>query len=263
MTVSLIISYYKNIENLELILNELNKQSCSDFEVIVSEDDNDAETKSYLENKIADCNFSLNHLTQAADNGFRKNEMLNKSVLATTNESIVFIDGDCIPHKHFIKEYRKRIKSGAIFYGRRVMLSEKLTNKLLRNIGNQKLKFFPLFGTGTTKKKEALYFPYVSLMVKERGLVGCNWGIKKKHLMEVNGFDEDYIRAGYGEDSDIEWRLRRNGLKMKSMKNRSIVFHLHHARSYSDEGLRFNHQLMLSKQAENRIECLNGLSRLK
>ena len=260
--ISLIISYYKNIENLELILSALNQQSCMGFEVIISEDDNHLETKSYLEKKIGFCNYPITHLTQDVDNGFRKNEMLNNSIQASNHESIVFIDGDCIPHKHFIKEYRKRLRHGYIFFGRRVMLSEKHSTKLLKNSKGHKLNFGTLFFNGSTKKKEALYFPYSSIMIKERGIVGCNWGIKKKHLLEINGFDEDYIRAGYGEDSDIEWRLRRHGLKMKSMKNRSIVFHIYHPRTYSDHGLKSNYELMLSKQAVNKIRCMNGVEKI-
>lgn len=261
MKISLIISYYKNIANLDLILNALNEQSSNDFEVIISEDDNDWETKKYLTSKIKTCNFPVIHLKQDVDNGFRKNEMLNKSIIKAKYENVVFIDGDCIPHKHFIKEYIERMADGNIYFGRRVMLSEKHTAKLHQAKNNRLLGFCQLLINNSNKKKESLYFPFVSIMIKERGLVGCNWGIKKKHLIEVNGFDEDYTKAGYGEDSDIEWRLRKNGLKMKSMKNRSIVYHLHHPRTYSEEGLKFNYKLMVEKQTSNKIFCLNGVEK--
>ena len=46
--VSVIISHYNNVANLALILDALSKQSVSDFEVIVSEDGQDANTKSFL-----------------------------------------------------------------------------------------------------------------------------------------------------------------------------------------------------------------------
>ena len=79
--------------------------------------------------------------------------------------------------------------------------------------------------------------------MKDKGLLGCNWGILKKHLVEVNGFDEDYIRAAVGEDTDVEWRLKRSGIGSKSMKNKAIVYHLHHERSYSNEGVEKNREL--------------------
>src|ERR1051326_8993412 len=49
MLASLIIPYYKDIIALELILTALNKQSAKgQFEVIIAEDDNAAETKEFL-----------------------------------------------------------------------------------------------------------------------------------------------------------------------------------------------------------------------
>ena len=48
--------------------------------------------------------------------------------------------------------------------------------------------------------KEAIYNPWFPMAYKTRGLSGRNWGIYKKHLLDINGFDEDYINAGVGED---------------------------------------------------------------
>ena len=50
MKITVIISIYKRLDNLEVILMGLERQSFKDFEVIVSED-NDAEvTKAFIEN---------------------------------------------------------------------------------------------------------------------------------------------------------------------------------------------------------------------
>ncbi len=62
----------------------------------------------------------------------------------------------------------------------------------------------------------------------------------KEHLLEVNGFDEDYVRAGVGEDVDIEWRLKQNGIKLKSIRFGAIVYHLHHDVNYSNDDIKYN-----------------------
>jgi GT2 family glycosyltransferase len=81
--------------------------------------------------------------------------------------------------------------------------------------------------------------------------------------MEVNGFDMDYVHAGVGEDVDVEWRLKANGIKTKSMKNISIVYHIDHPKGYSEEMVKFNFKLMNEKQKENNIRCLNGLENIR
>jgi hypothetical protein len=47
---------------------------------------------------------------------------------------LVFIDGDCVPHKHFIKAYINNFEEDVMLKGRRVMLSERLTLMLKKNI---------------------------------------------------------------------------------------------------------------------------------
>jgi len=261
MKLTIIISYYKNLDNLKLILKALNNQSVNNFEAIISEDDNNDETIDFVKKHKSDYTFPITHLNQAVDNGFRKNEMLNKSINASNGDVITFIDGDCIPHKHFVKEYLKHTNKGEILWGRRVMLGKKVSTQLLKTQGVEKLTFCKLLFSDSALVKDALYLPNINLTFKQRGLLGCNWGIKKKHLLEINGFDEDYIKPGVGEDVDIEWRLKALGLQMKSMKNKAIVYHVYHPRSYSEDGVQFNYRLLAKKQKENQHRCLNGIEK--
>ena len=261
--ISIIISYYKALDNLKLILEALNNQSSNYFEAIVSEDDNNQETIDFLEVNRKNYKYEILHVNQEVDDGFRKNQMLNKSIKASTTETLVFIDGDCIPHKHFVKAYIENAEENVMLKGRRVMLGEKITENIQKNKTLAPLKGLSIFLSDSGKKKEAVYLGNKSLLLtmKDKGLLGCNWGIQKKHLIEVNGFDEDYIRAAVGEDTDIEWRLKRNGIGSKSMKNKAIVYHLHHERSYSNEGVEKNRELLREKLEADNYVCLNGLEK--
>ena len=63
---------------------------------------------------------------------------------------------------------------------------------------------------------------------KEKGILGSNFSVYKDELLEINGFDERFKYPAAGEDSDIESRLRRNGLIVKTIRNQAIQFHLYH-----------------------------------
>ncbi|WP_075340871.1 glycosyltransferase [Tenacibaculum agarivorans] len=260
---SVIISYYKALENLKLILEALQNQSSKEFEAIISEDDNNQETIDFLNTNREQYNFSILHVNQEKDDGFRKTMMLNKSIRASTSETLVFIDGDCIPHKHFVKAYVTHIQEGVMLKGRRVMLGEKITTKITTQKTLKPLQTLSILLSDSDKKKEGIYLKNKSLVMtmKDKGLLGCNWGIQKKHLIEINGFDEDYVRAAVGEDTDIEWRLKRMGIGSKSMKNKAIVYHLHHERGYSTEGVDMNRALLKEKMDKDLYKCLNGLEK--
>ncbi len=261
MELTLIISYYRAFDNLKIILKALGNQSFKDFEVIVSEDDFNEETISFINDNGHLYPFPISHIYQKEDNGFRKNMMLNRSVLHSNADKLVFIDGDCIPHKHFIKQYIKNLKPGYFLLGRRVMLGKKLSSYILREQSFKRLQLFSLFFSDSKKIKESIYNPYFKLALKTRGLVGCNWSIMKQYLIDVNGFDEDYVRVGVGEDCDIEWRLIESGLKKKSIKNKAITYHLYHPETHSDENSFENYELLKRKMQAKHISCKNGLEK--
>lgn len=258
MKISVIIAYYKNLPALSLILQGLEKQSVKDFEVIVAEDDNEKETVKFITNQIENTSFKIKHIQQKEDDGFRKNEILNKAIKNSDGEFIVFIDGDVIPHKHFIKEYSKSIEDGVALFGRRVMLSENLTNDILDSQNLNLLGFTNLVCSKSKRIKYSLYLPFIKSF-RETGIWGCNWGILKQNLIEINGFDEDYIKAGVGEDVDIEWRLKQNGIKLLSIRFGAIVYHLHHKVNYSGEDVKNNFNLFDKKKNDKHIYCVNGL----
>jgi cellulose synthase/poly-beta-1,6-N-acetylglucosamine synthase-like glycosyltransferase len=258
MKISIIISFYKNLAALDLIFKALAKQTYKNFEVIVSEDDNNANTPFFIKENQAIYSFEIKHLCQEKDLGFRKNEMLNKSLKASTGEIIVFLDGDCVPHPKFLKAYVNNLAENTLCFGRRVMVDEATTKHTYETKSIQKLNFLSLLFTKTTNLKYALYFPFLT-KIRTEGIWGCNAGIYKKHLLQINGFDQDYITAGVGEDVDLEWRLTAIGVKFKSIRFEALEFHLHHKENYSRAAIETGlAQLKLKKEA-NLFFCKNGL----
>lgn len=262
---SVIISYYKNIQNLEIILLALNNQTAKQsFEVIVSEDDNAQETLNLITQQKAILSFPLLHVSQA-DTGFRKCKALNNSLAKATTDFIIFIDGDCIPHEKFVEEYIKAKRTGRVLYGRRVMLSEKISSQLLKNRKLSSLNFFNLLITGCKRVEEGLYMKIVPQRLKKKDsgrLLGCNMGILKSDLMAINGFDEDYTEPGGGEDSDVEWRLQALGsIEFYSMKFRAIVYHLYHTERLTAAMETKSIRIVEQKQQNGFAICKNGLEK--
>lgn len=256
---SLVIAVYKNIPALDLILRGLAKQSFKDFEVIVAEDNDGLEMRHFIENARKQYEYPIKHISQP-DNGFQKDKALNKSVAAAAADYVVFIDGDCIPHKHFLKAHFDNRHEKYALFGRRVMLSEELTKDLFKHKNFDSLNILNLILKGCKRLDSALYLPFLPATVQESsGIWGCNWSIHKKNLVAVNGFDEDFVLPGYGEDTDIEWRLFKIGIKLKKIKNKALQYHLNHKENYADT--LENEKLMLKKQAEGKFFCENGLSK--
>jgi glycosyltransferase involved in cell wall biosynthesis len=262
MDISVIISIYKNLKNLELILMALDKQSFRSFEVIVSEDNDAQATKDFLEIQRKKMSFPIIHTFQE-DKGFRKSRALNQSLRQSKGEIIAFLDGDCIPHKHFLRAFKANVEEGYACFGRRVFLTKEYTQKLLEKKDLGMLSLLRTASNTDEGWRYGVYLPFKFVNKKpKKGIYGCNWAILKKHLLEINGFDEDYEMAGFGEDTDVEWRLEKMGIQLKSTRNKAIVYHLYHNPNYSEEEVRINELTYNRKFEEGNAFCKNGIVKI-
>lgn len=234
-----------------------------DFELIVSEDNDAVITKDFIREIGPSLKFKVIHSSQP-DEGFRKAKALNEALKMSAGEIIVFLDGDCIPHKHLIKNYIRHVQKGKACFGRRVFLNEKFTHKI---ISSSTLMDFGLietiFNSYLNSWKYGIYLPFKFMNNKaKKGVIGCNWGINKQDLLMVNGFDESYVHAGIAEDMDIEYRLNEFGVKFQSLKNKAIVYHLWHKSNYTEADVETN-RIIFRNMIENKTYfCKNGLSKI-
>ncbi len=267
---SLIISIYKNIQALSVILKALQDQTEKAFEVILSEDGNNDQVKQFLETYPWQ-NENHHHLTQK-DEGFRKNKALNRAIQHARTDYLIFIDGDCVPHQRFIESHIQSASLGKVCSGRRAELGPKLSNIIIKKphmlpfftSGLGLLLFAPFAYLDHAKNYEAgLYSKWLYGFIKNkpRGIVGCNFSCYKKDLVEINGFNEDYVFPGDGEDSDIEWRLFSQGIGVKNIKFLAPVYHLYHPHKFQRSS---QNKFILEKTIEeNVVFCHNGLKKIK
>jgi glycosyltransferase involved in cell wall biosynthesis len=271
MLISVIIPTYKDIEALNLILKALQRQTYRDFEVIIAEDDSSSELETYLkENSFS---FTLKHHSQE-DNGWRKARALNRSIMLSEGEYLIFFDGDCIPFSTFVEAHHSLMQKKRILCGRRVNLGDGFSEKLRsQELDIQKIEdnFFGFWqkmkNDGARHIEQGLFlFPssifyktIIKLLDKKKRLVGCNFSLFKEDILAINGFDESYPSGDIADDVDIEWRLNAVGVKNKSCKYAANLLHLNHSRPDRKEAHKHNYELMLEKQKENLIQCKLGI----
>lgn len=104
--ISVVISYYNRLSFLELVVQGFNRQSDSNFEVIIAEDNDDPANSRAIKNLQRKFpRLRIRHVFQS-DVGFRKNKILNEATRVAQGELLIFVDGDCVPHRHFVCRHR-------------------------------------------------------------------------------------------------------------------------------------------------------------
>lgn len=259
MKLTLVISVYKDAEALAAVLRTVSLQTFRDFEVIISQDgDSDCFDKLLDEYRGQ---LKIKHLQQA-DEGFLKNRMLNRTIREAASDKMVFIDGDCILHPHFLKQYERSIKPGFICMGRRVDL-DPVTTRTIKTGKATLPGFFTMIRNKTTRVEESVYLPWLPQRFHSTPkLIGCNMGWHRSDLIKLNGFDEDYQYPGYGEDTDMAWRAQLAGIGVYSVRYKAIQYHLDHARPNRENEVSKSQLLFEEKKKRNDFRCLNGLEKL-
>ena len=126
---SIILATYQWPEALAMVLSALATQSEKRFEVMIADDGSDDRTKGVIEQYRARGIFPIEHFWQE-NKGFRKCRILNQAIRASKGETLIFLDGDCVPHKHFVAQHCALQDGKHYVAGRRVDLSKEFTEKL-------------------------------------------------------------------------------------------------------------------------------------
>ena len=236
MKISIIVTTYNRPDALQIILEAFAYQTDKNFEVIIADDGSRDDTRTMIERLKEKIPYSIKHVWQP-DNGFQAAQIRNKGIVAAEGDYIIFIDGDCIPRKNFVAQHRKLAERGWFVAGNRVLISEAYTKILLdEQTATLKLNHFLMLLKLSLSKKINRFSSTLILNLgyfrkrypqKWKGVKTCNLGVWKKDLLTVNGFDESYQGWGY-EDSDLAIRLLHAGIRAKSGRFATTIFHLWH-----------------------------------
>jgi len=253
---SLIITAYNQRDALEKIFRALSLQAVAPDEVFIADDGSGDGTRELIERWKRKLRVSVEHLWHP-DRGFLKTTILNRAVATAMGDYIVFLDGDCVPHRKYIADHRALAERGCWVQGRRCFVREPFVAEF--NPGATPVWQWALRGRIARPAKSFLLpFPIVRRDRGQRGILGCNMAYWRDDIVAVNGFDESYQGRGMGADSDLGSRVYNLGRRRKFVYGRALVFHLDHPimpRPHFDANKARLEEVLRS----GRVRCEKGL----
>ncbi len=251
--ISLIISTYESPAALDKVLQGAHGQTQPPHEILVADDGSGPATRALIERWQP--RLGLRHIWHE-DQGFRKTVILNQAVAAAKGDYLVLLDGDCVPHRDFIRDHAALAEKDFWIQGRRCFVQEKFVPDFSVDrtpIGRWCLQH-RITGVG---KAFRLPFPVVRRNRQHRGIIGCNMAFWREDLVAVNGFDEDY--TGWGsEDSDLGARLYHLGRTRKFVYGWAVIYHLNHPQ-LSKTRFPASKLSLAETIASGKIRCERGL----
>lgn len=240
MKLSIIISTYNSEEWLSKALLGYSLQTEKDFEIVVADDGSSSSTSDVISSFQGKFQHPIVHVWQE-DNGFQKTKILNKAILKSNSDYLLFTDGDCIPRKDFVAAHLKYRQKGYFLSGGYFKLPISISKAISsENIISQdcflfswlKKKGLP-WSFKTNKLKSSPFFATFMnhITPTKRSWNGHNSSAYKDEILAVNGFNED-MQYG-GEDRELGERLNYNGVCSKQIRYSAICLHLEHERNYS------------------------------
>jgi glycosyltransferase involved in cell wall biosynthesis len=275
MKISVIVPTYNRPKALKLCLLSLTSQSIMPYEILIADDGSTAETSDMvleMQEKLKHA-FPVKHIWHE-DIGFRKPKILNETVRQSIGDYLIFIDGDCMAHRHFIRSHVENSSPEVILSGKRVEIGKELSTWLLDhgavlNSFNLKLLWDAAMSK-SRKVEEAIMIKnrYLRQMthrdrITDDGVWGCNFSLYKDLFIKINGCDEDFL-DGSIEDNDLGIRALNQGKQIRSVRGLAIIFHLWHESSWSFENDKYQHNLAILKRriANKEVVCKNGIRKI-
>ena len=189
---------------------------------------------------------------------------------AASGQHLVFLDGDCIPRRHFVAAVRRAMLPGWFLAGTRLQLSERLSRSVLHN--GVPIERWSAVALALRARREISDWRYLTPRDRRRSwrpelpdfaprgkAYGFFTAVARADFEAVNGFDLRFV--GWGDqDVDLAVRLRRYGLRCGYAGPRSALLHLWHPSRIPDD--RPTWALLQETIASDRIEAVEGVREL-
>ncbi len=240
MFASVIFTTYNHPKWLEKTLWGFSAQTYRNFEIIVADDGSGEETREVVETMKLQTDIPIRHIWQE-DDGFQKCRILNKAIVASEGEYLIFTDGDCIPHPDFVRNHVELARENTMLSGGYFKLPLDVSRAIQREdiLSGDCTRPGWLLRQGvpfTPKIAKLISSPLIGTILDALTITRATWNghsssTWKKHILETNGFDE---RMQYGgQDREFGERLVNMGLKTRQVRYRCSCVHLDHGRGYA------------------------------
>lgn len=269
MRLSIVLSTYEWPAALDAVLRSLAEQSDPDFEVVVADDGSGPDTAAVVSRWQVAYAGRLAHVWQP-DDGSRLAHVRNLGAAAARGDYLVFVDGDCIPRRHFVAAVRLAALPGWFLAGKRVQLSPKLSRAVTEDQLPVSRWSAPRLvlrtGTGidrpvhlTPRDRRRPWRDKLPDFLPEGNAYGFLQGVARDDFELVNGYDLRFL--GWGDqDVDLGVRLRRLGLRCGYAGPHTTMLHLSHVSRSTPE--RTTWRLLQETIQSERIRAVEGLCEL-
>ena len=236
-------------------------------EIVIADDGSREDTRLLIES-FKD-KLPITHIWQE-DKGFRKSKILNKALLASMADYLIFTDQDCVPRADFIETHQKYAQKGYFLSGGYFRLNMDISQKLNQDCIASGMAFHLKW---LREQKQRTTFKLTKLVNNKHFTRfmdkitttkptwnGCNASGWRTDLLYVNGFNEE-MQYG-GQDREFGERLINWGIKGRQIRFSAILLHLDHARPYkNDETLTKNLKIRKNTKANQIVKTPNGIEK--
>ncbi len=270
MRLSVIVSTYDKPRFLERVLWGYAVQTDRDFELVVADDGSGPETAELIRRLRAESGMDLVHVWHE-DRGFRKTEILNRAIVASRGDYLLFTDGDCIPRRDVVEVHRALARPGRYLAGGYLKLpagvSERITVEDVTSGRVSELRW--LWAQGWRPGRRALRLvrsPRLAALFDRitptaAHFHGNNASTWREAILRVNGFEG---KMGYGGlDRALGYRLENAGVLGMQIRHRAVALHLHHDRPYRrPEVVSANRAILDAVTRERLVRAEQGIAEL-
>jgi glycosyltransferase involved in cell wall biosynthesis len=268
MKLSVIITTYNSEEWLSKVLQGYCCQTENDFEVVIADDGSNDKTRLVIESFQNEFKYPIVHVWQE-DDGFQKCKILNKAILKSNSEYLLFTDGDCIPRKDFVKQHLKFKEKSYFLSGGYFKLPMEISKLIsIENIKNQDcFSISWLIKNGVLKSFKLSKLTKINLFAifmnwltpTKRTFNGHNTSCFKSDLIAINGFNEEMQYGGL--DREVGERLYNYGILSKQIRYSAVCLHLDHKRDYATkETWDRNTEIRNFNKKNKIIQIKNGIN---
>ncbi|MDI9257568.1 glycosyltransferase family 2 protein [Flavobacterium sedimenticola] len=267
MKASVIFSTYNSEEWLEKVIIGFSVQTVQDFEIIIADDGSRQATADLIAALRTEIPIPIVHVWQE-DNGFQKSQILNKAIVASSSDYLIFTDGDCIPRRDFVATHLANREPGYFLSGGYFKLPMTISKAITKeDIQQQRcfdLKWLRNQGLPSSYKNiKFIAKGFWARLLNAITPTNASWNGHnasgwKKDLVAVNGFNQD-MQYG-GQDRELGERLFNLGLRSKQIRYSAICVHLDHKRGYvNEETWTKNYNIRKNTRENKVVRTPNGI----
>lgn len=267
MSQTVIVSTYNQPEWLHKVLHGYLYQTFTDFEMLIADDGSDERTTKVIEDFRPLAKFPLRRIWHA-DEGYRRQTILNVALLEAQGETTVMTDGDCIPRPDFLEVHHRHSKSGHFLSGGYCKLPMGLSQFLTtEDIASGKAfdasylrehgltEFSPIFKIRLPVSLGPLVDKFMPTKATWNNCNASGW---TRDLIAVNGFNEE-MQYG-GADRELGERLANYGVTGLQIRYQAVVLHLDHKRGYkTPETMQKNQAIRDAVVTSGSVWCEHGI----